>query len=139
MVWISVRLKKEEFADTHLKEIRESAEHPLDGTRWWTKADKPWQFLATCIELNEALKLDNPENFISHQPVHQDGTCNGLQHYAALGGDIEGARQVNLVPSDRPQDVYAFVAKLVTKRLENSAAAGDEQAAILKDLISESR
>lgn len=125
-----------EFADTHLKEIRESAEHPLDGTRWWTKADKPWQFLATCIELNEALKLDNPENFISHQPVHQDGTCNGLQHYAALGGDIEGARQVNLVPSDRPQDVYAFVAKLVTKRLENSAAAGDEQAAILKDLIS---
>lgn len=91
--------------------------------------------LATCMELNEALKMDNPDDFISHQPVHQDGTCNGLQHYAALGGDIEGATQVNLVPSDRPQDVYSHVAKLVVARLEKAASAGDETAAILKDKI----
>lgn len=33
--------------------------------------------------------------------VHQDGSCNGLQHYAALGGDAVAAEQVNLTPSPR--------------------------------------
>lgn len=42
--------------------------------------------------------------------VLQDGSCNGLQHYAALGRDLEGGASVNLVPSDQPQDVYKGVA-----------------------------
>lgn len=46
-------------------------------------------------------------------PVHQDGSCNGLQHYAALGGDASGAAAVNLAPSPRPQDVYTAVAAKV--------------------------
>lgn len=123
------------YTEAHMEDIRSSAENPLEGNGWWKKADKPWQALATCIEINEAFKLSNPEDYISHQPVHQDGTCNGLQHYAALGGDIEGATQVNLVPNDRPQDVYTHVAKLVQARLEVAAAKGDEQAIILKDKI----
>ncbi|CAI4437194.1 BAI_1a_G0016520.mRNA.1.CDS.1 [Saccharomyces cerevisiae] len=123
------------FTESHLQDIKDSAENPLTGDRWWTTADKPWQALATCFELNEVMKMDNPEEFISHQPVHQDGTCNGLQHYAALGGDVEGATQVNLVPSDKPQDVYAHVARLVQKRLEIAAEKGDENAKILKDKI----
>lgn len=36
-------------------------------------------------------------------PVHQDGSCNGLQHYAALGRDLTGGYAVNLCPSDKPQ------------------------------------
>lgn len=36
-------------------------------------------------------------------PVHQDGSCNGLQHYAALGRDMTGGFAVNLCPSDKPQ------------------------------------
>lgn len=43
----------------------------------------------------------------------QDGSCNGLQHYAALGRDSVGAASVNLVPSDVPQDVYSSVAAQV--------------------------
>lgn len=40
----------------------------------------------------------------------------GLQHYAALGGDLEGATQVNLCArSDRPNDVYSAVADRVRK------------------------
>ncbi|SCU77301.1 LAFA_0A00936g1_1 [Lachancea sp. 'fantastica'] len=123
------------FTESHLEDIKDSAENPLNGKGWWKQADKPWQALATCIELNEALKLDNPCDFISHVPVHQDGTCNGLQHYAALGGDVEGAKQVNLMPSDRPQDVYSHVAKLVVARLEAAAAKGDEKAELLKGMI----
>lgn len=43
----------------------------------------------------------------------KDGSCNGLQHYAALGRDQTGAESVNLFPADRPQDVYSNVAALV--------------------------
>ena len=50
-------------------------------------------------------------------PVHQDGSCNGLQHYAALGGDGAGAAAVNLAPRARPQDVYSEVAALVSPSL----------------------
>lgn len=127
---------REKFTEEHLEDIRDSAENPLNGRGWWKTADKPWQALATCMELNEAYKLENPEDFISHQPVHQDGTCNGLQHYSALGGDVEGATQVNLVPSDKPQDVYSYVAKLVEKRLEKAVERGDEKAKILSGKIS---
>lgn len=126
------------FTDNHLNEIKDSAENPLNGKGWWKNADKPWQTLAGCIELNEALKLNNPEDFVSHQAIYQDGTCNGLQHYAALGGDVEGARQVNLIPSDKPQDVYSHVAKLVEKRLELAAEEGDEIAKTLKGRITRS-
>ncbi|CAI5758891.1 unnamed protein product [Candida verbasci] len=120
--------EREKFVDDNLQNIFNSANDPLAENAWWKKADKPWQTLSVCFELNEASKLSDPTKFKSHLPVHQDGSCNGLQHYAALGGDIEGAKQVNLLPSDRPQDVYSFVARLVDKRLEAGVAIGDEMA-----------
>jgi DNA-directed RNA polymerase len=83
------------------------------GKLWWTSSDNPWQTLAACMEIAEALKSPNPENFISGFPIHQDGSCNGLQHYAALGRDEIGAFSVNLHPSDVPQDVYSSVASAV--------------------------
>lgn len=42
----------------------------------------------------------------------QDGSCNGLQHYAALARDYSGAVAVNLVPSSSPQDVYSAVSRV---------------------------
>lgn len=54
--------------------------------------------------------LSSPLNASS---LAQDGSCNGLQHYAALGRDSVGAASVNLVPSDLPQDVYSGVATQV--------------------------
>lgn len=68
-----------------------------------------------------------PEEYESSLPVHQDGTCNGLQHYAALGGDVGGANAVNLatIPDDdRPQDVYMAVVDRVNQMI-NAHAAGD--------------
>lgn len=60
---------------------------------------------------------------MSHLPVHMDGSCNGLQHYAAMGGDELGAALVNLSPSERPQDVYSGVASLVAQRVAIDAEA----------------
>jgi DNA-directed RNA polymerase len=42
--------------------------------------------------------------------VVQDGSCNGLQHYAALGRDRHGAESVNLIAGDKPADVYSGIA-----------------------------
>ncbi|KAK8090828.1 DNA-directed RNA polymerase [Apiospora phragmitis] len=105
--------EREQFAMDNLENIRDSVANPLNGNGWWLKAEDNWQCLAACFELKAAMDLPDPTQYVSHLPVHQDGTCNGLQHYAALGGDLWGAQQVNLVPGDRPADVYSAVANLV--------------------------
>lgn len=118
--------EREDFATEHLADIYDSAENPLTGKRWWLGAEDPWQCLATCFELKAALSSPDPAAFVSHLPIHQDGTCNGLQHYAALGGDTWGAQQVNLLPGERPADVYSAVAKLVQENITKDKAKGDE-------------
>ncbi|KAL0930325.1 DNA-directed RNA mitochondrial polymerase [Colletotrichum truncatum] len=112
------------FTMDNLVNIFDSANKPLTGNRWWMKAEDPWQTLATCYELKAALESPDPIKYVSHLPVHQDGTCNGLQHYAALGGDSWGARQVNLEPGDKPADVYSAVANIVKEDIVKDAAAG---------------
>jgi DNA-directed RNA polymerase, mitochondrial len=74
------------------------------------------------MELRSALESPDPYLFKSNFPVHQDGTCNGLQHYAALGGDTQGAKQVNLGATDRPSDVYSYVATMVQEKIKADAA-----------------
>ena len=56
--------------------------------------------------------------------VMKDGSCNGLQHYAALGRDSLGAASVNLVPADRPQDVYSEIAAIVERKRQEDAERG---------------
>lgn len=55
------------------------------------------------LQVAAALRSGNPEEYVSHLPIHQDGSCNGLQHYAALGRDEIGAKSVNLAPCPAPQ------------------------------------
>ncbi|RDL30715.1 uncharacterized protein BP5553_10060 [Venustampulla echinocandica] len=126
---------REDFADDHMGDIYDSALNPLNGKRWWLKAEDPWQCLAVCIELRNAVESPDPTRFISHLPVHQDGTCNGLQHYAALGGDIWGAKQVNLEPGDRPADVYTAVADMVMEGVARDKLKGDPFALVLDGKI----
>ncbi|CAG8777327.1 13229_t:CDS:10, partial [Gigaspora margarita] len=127
--------ERESFADENIAEIMDSADYPLKGKRWWQKSEDPWQCLAACFELTDAIRSPSPEKFMSRIPVHQDGTCNGLQHYAALGGDLEGASQVNLAPSDTPSDIYTAVAKRVKELVKMDAEIGDERALIVLEHI----
>lgn len=113
----------------------DSADDPLGGRQWWLEADEPWQCLVwlwillftllqlAARDLTAALRHpDGPEHHESRLPVHQDGSCNGLQHYAALGRDTVGASQVDLVPMDMPQDVYSGVMNLVKQQVLEHAA-----------------
>jgi DNA-directed RNA polymerase len=69
-------------------------------------------------EVSAALKCSNPEDYVTHIHVHFDGSCNGLQHYAALGRDATGAQNVSLTPSERPGDVYTAILKLILVDIE---------------------
>nr|DAD31567.1 TPA_asm: hypothetical protein HUJ06_010418 [Nelumbo nucifera] len=114
------------FTENHLDDIFDSADRPLEGRRWWLNAEDPFQCLAACINLSEALRSSSPETTISHMPVHQDGSCNGLQHYAALGRDKLGAAAVNLVAGEKPADVYSGIAARVLDIMRRDAEKDPE-------------
>lgn len=62
-----------DFADAHLVEILDSANNPLTGQQWWRKCGTttPWQCLAACIEIRDALNCSSPTEFVSFLPVSQ--------------------------------------------------------------------
>jgi len=97
------------------------AEDPTQNTGWM-KADKPFSFLAFCMEiklLQYWCEEGNEQSlFVSQLPLFVDGSNNGSQHLTAMSKDEELAPYVNLVPSELPGDLYALVAEKVWKRLE---------------------
>lgn len=84
-------------------------------------ADKPWQALAAILDWVGFLKAGF--GYVSHAAVAVDGTCNGLQHLSALGRDPIVGQRVNLVPGDKPNDVYQFVADALRDTLRRIVAA----------------
>jgi DNA-directed RNA polymerase len=91
---------------------RDVAADPL-GNLWWTEADKPWSFLAWCFEWAQAAPAgwqNGDPTFVSHLPIALDGSCNGIQHFSAMLRDPVGGAAVNLVPQDKPNDIYQRVA-----------------------------
>ncbi|XP_059048720.1 DNA-directed RNA polymerase, mitochondrial [Achroia grisella] len=124
-----------ELAEKLTDKMLDSADHPLDGEGWWMESEEPWQTLACCIEIANAIRSPNPEEYMCAFPVHQDGSCNGLQHYAALGGDAAGAAAVNLAAAARPQDVYSAVAALVEEARVRDAAGGLTAARVLEGFV----
>lgn len=123
-----------EIIEQMMPEIKIMAKDPINNRKWLDYEDS-WQSLATIIELTKALESPNPEEYISHLHIHQDGSCNGLQHYAALGRDIEGAEQVNLVDRDKPGDLYTAVAINVQKIVDFEGENGNDLALKLKGKV----
>ena len=89
----------------------------------WKDADSPLCFLAACFEWSGFTAQGY--GYMSRIAVAQDGTCSGLQHYSAILRDQTGGEAVNLVPSERPQDIYAVVAMRTLAKL-NAVPVNDE-------------
>jgi DNA-directed RNA polymerase len=115
------------WVDENLEKIKAVATAPLSEL-WWTKADKPFQFLAACFELSSAV-MQGP-TFVSRLPICFDGSCSGLQHLSGMTRDEETAKLVNLTPSAAPQDIYETVAEIVRRRIENDLEYPDEDASV---------
>ena len=124
------RQDRARWTEDHMPEVIDSAVNPLTGSKFWAQAENPFQALACCMEIHQALQCpEGPEHYRSHLPVHQDGSCNGLQHYAALGRDYKGGAAVNLITNtvDKPADVYSEVLAIVKRRIAEDVLISPEE------------
>lgn len=96
---------------------------------FWTKADKPFMFLNSCLEWLKFYRASNngEGGFYSTLPIAYDGSCNGIQHYSAMFRDTVGAKAVNLVNSDLPSDVYQEVANEALRICKASKRINDKE------------
>jgi DNA-directed RNA polymerase len=108
-----------DWYNDHNQEVYLVATDPFgEGLEFWLGADEKhrWQFLAAAIEVCAAWAHPvSPEFYMSHLPVHVDGSCNGLQHLSAMGRDPIGAHATNLTGDPERQDIYQIVADKVNK------------------------
>lgn len=114
---------------SHTAEIEAVAAEPL-ANRWWTEAnvEDPLQFYAFCTEWAGYVRAGRSgagSEYVCHLPCAMDGTCNGLQHFAAMFRDPIGGSAVNLLPLERPQDIYQRIADAVLSRLEGAASSSE--------------
>lgn len=109
-----------QWVEDNEQEILSCAADPL-GATFWHKADKPWQFLAFCFEW--AGFLEEGYGYVSHLPVALDGSCSGIQHFSAMLLDEEGGGAVNLIPAEKPEDIYQIVCDKVMVELRQIVSA----------------
>lgn len=111
----------------HEEVILSAAADPM-GCQWWLQQDEPVQMLAFCFEWAKAKAWIAEHGSIigwsTGLPYAQDGTCSGLQHFSAILRDPIGGKAVNLIPQDKPNDIYAQVAEKVNTFLKLDAQQG---------------
>lgn len=127
LYWLKVHLAnlfdkdKESFSDRvkwiddNMGMFKEINKDPYATLGLWMsdkkKKNPSFQRLAAIFEL---CRTDG----LTQLPVQMDGSCNGVQHWAALMKTEELANMVNLVKADKPQDLYQYVANLITDLMQ---------------------
>lgn len=88
----------------------------------WAGADSPFQFLAWCFDAAAYFaSKESGEPHYSTTPIAMDGSNNGLQLYALLSRDPICAEATNVLPGDKPNDIYQKVADVATEYLKSAA------------------
>tara|TARA_B100000459_G_C8597094_1_gene210233 strand:+ start:2720 stop:5095 length:2376 start_codon:yes stop_codon:yes gene_type:complete len=109
---------KIDWVDENINYIYESARDCWHKPEFWMRADKAWSFLAFCRSIY--LYSQAPDTYLCGLPCHLDCTCSSIQHYSALLRSTVMGAKVNLINSDKPQDIYSNVATKVNQFLRNS-------------------
>lgn len=110
------------WVEEHQQAILEAASDPL-ASSFWQDADSPWCFLAFCFEW-AGYRRDGAAH-VTSLPIALDGSCNGIQHFSAMLRDSVGGAAVNLVPSEKPNDIYGKVAEVTALELRLQTATSD--------------
>ena len=103
-----------EWVEKNMDMILKTASAPFECLSFWTEADSPYEFLASCFAWQ-----DHVEGKEVHLPIQLDATCSGIQMYSGILYDKEGGETVNIV-GDKRNDIYQVVADEVNRRLLNS-------------------
>jgi DNA-directed RNA polymerase len=90
--------KRLAWVDENLGAIFDAAENPMRRLQWLQMASDPIQFIATAIELKNALS-EGP-GYESGLPIPFDASCSAAQHYSLLARDPHGAGLTNLTPRE---------------------------------------
>lgn len=114
---------RESWAWDNADEFKRVVDNPFDNL-YWLEADKPFQFLAWCMEFVGLVR--EGWGYMSRLPVSADGSCNGLQHLSAILRDVRGGTATNLIPAELPQDIYSEVASDAMVAIERDAREGNE-------------
>ena len=120
MAWVRYNTAKLMMINTHTDVAKN---YPDADTFQALVAAKELQRLQSWEDQGHAV-----EDFVSTLVCHQDGTCNGLQHMAAITHNRSTAEAVNCTKSshdDVPTDIYGVVAH----------KAADISTGIVKDAI----
>lgn len=127
-----------QWVQDHEEQILRSAEDPM-GYHWWMQQDETsFQLLAFCVEyanLKEYQKnhAGSSIGFVCSIPIAFDGTCSGLQHYSAILRDPIGGSAVNLIPSEKPNDIYRVVAEKVAEKVAHDCRYGTADEEVTKE------
>jgi DNA-directed RNA polymerase, mitochondrial len=108
------------WVDQHHDQILAVADDYAGTYNWWSTADSPFQFVAACEEY--ARMVRDGDEYRCYLPISFDGTNSGIQHYAAACRAEEDAALVNLVPAKEVADVYAAVAAVSRRLLEQEGS-----------------
>jgi DNA-directed RNA polymerase len=95
------------WVDDNLQMLLDIAEDPYEHREWISDKEKKnpsFQRLAACIELAR-------KDGLTQLPVQLDGACNGSQHWSVIMGDEIVAGLTNVTSSDKPQDLYGYIAQ----------------------------
>ncbi len=127
-----------EWTNSRTDMLKRIADDPLGNRREWeaeaSGGDSIWPALAAAREWTDYVARGKSPDFITTLPVFIDGTCNGLQHFAALARDSDLARMVNLVPGNAPRDIYQAIADTAFETIQGISrdyGAEDRQEALL--------
>jgi hypothetical protein len=118
--------KDKESFEKRIKWIDENEDKILsvsEGSEFWMEADKPFEFYQFCLEYAKYKK--DPKNFKTSIPIAVDGSNNGLQHISTMLRDRETAKRVNVLPTERVNDVYMDVLKKFSELLRNDILDSD--------------
>ena len=111
------------WVDNNIDMLSQVAQFPEETVRLWEddkkKKNVSFRRLAATFDLFSAINIK-----LSFIPIHLDGTCNGIQHWVAAMLDEMLASYVNVCDTDKPGDMYNFIAsmstdKMIAERTEN--------------------
>ena len=114
-----------QWVNDNMAMLQRINDDPYDNREWVSdkkKKNPSFQRLAAVFEL---CRTDG----MTQLAPQMDGACNGSQHWAAIMGDEVIGSLTNVLPQEKPQDLYQFIADKTTeyckKNIENIAWCSD--------------
>ena len=107
---------KAKWTEDNMEMLMDYKENPLEVNP--PEPDTAFTLYTALCAYSDAMRMDNPEDYICHVPVAMDATCSGLQHFSAMLRDPIGGLYTNLVDSglDQKSDIYKKVGELADER-----------------------